>query len=92
LVRLNGHSDYVGEAIWHPDGQRLVTTSADESVKIWDAGTGDAVLTFRANRRCAYAAVFNSYGTALAMCQGDGIVEIWDGTPIEDQLGQMRFA
>jgi WD40 repeat protein len=92
LLRLSGHSDYVGTAIWHPDGQRLVSTSADESVKIWDAVSGDVVLTFRPIPRCACAAAFNAQRSALAMCQGDGIVEIWDGTPIEDQPGQMRFA
>ena len=37
LAVLSGHGDGVWSAAWSPDGRRIVTTSADQTARIWDA-------------------------------------------------------
>jgi WD40 repeat protein len=39
-LRLRGHADLVRSVAYSKDGSRLVTASADKSVRIWDAATG----------------------------------------------------
>jgi WD40 repeat protein len=92
LIKLRGHADGVYTVLWHPDGQRLVTASADDTVKVWDPERYDVVLTFESRQQHVSPMAFSPQGTALAIRQGDANVEIWDATPVGDQLGQMRFA
>ena len=36
---LRGHKSTVNSAVWSPDGKRIVSASADNLVKIWNAET-----------------------------------------------------
>src|SRR5262249_38956559 len=40
LRRLSGHADWVKAVVFTPDGRRLVTTSLDHTVRLWDANNG----------------------------------------------------
>ncbi len=45
-LTLRGHGDgSVFSVAWSPDGQRIVTGSADEIAKVWDAQTGQVLFT-----------------------------------------------
>ena len=37
---LSGHSNYVWACCFSPDGASVLSGSADETLKIWDAATG----------------------------------------------------
>lgn len=39
-VRLIGHESWVSTAEWSPDGNRVLTSSSDGTVRIWDAESG----------------------------------------------------
>lgn len=47
LKELRGHTSYINEIVFAPDGNRLVTGSSDGSVRVWDAKSCDCVCTFR---------------------------------------------
>ena len=36
IQTLNGHSDAIKSLAWNPDGSALASSSADNTVKIWD--------------------------------------------------------
>ncbi|SHN46300.1 toll/interleukin-1 receptor domain-containing protein [Cryptosporangium aurantiacum] len=42
-VTLEGHTGEVNSAAWSPDGDRLVTGSADGTARIWSTRTGQAI-------------------------------------------------
>ena len=43
LCTLTGHSDSVFSVAYSPDGKHIVSGSYDNTVKVWDAATGEEV-------------------------------------------------
>lgn len=37
---LSGHTGYITQLAFHPDGRRLISTSRDNSIRFWDAESG----------------------------------------------------
>lgn len=40
---LSGHTGYITQLAFHPDGRQLVSTSRDNSIRFWDAESGSAL-------------------------------------------------
>jgi WD40 repeat protein/serine/threonine protein kinase len=71
------HSHEITSLAWEPDGQRLATGSADETVKIWNATTGQEALTLRGQRERITSLAWGPGGRLASGC-GDGSVKVWD--------------
>jgi WD40 repeat protein len=75
---LKGHSDEVYHIEFSPDGSRLVTVSPDGLAIIWDAHTGEKLLTL-SEGSSLYWVVFSPDGSRIAVANFDGgWVSIWD--------------
>eukprot|EP01051_Picozoa_sp_SAG22_P000303 SAG22_NODE_7_length_40155_cov_25.241356_16_plen_58_part_00 len=42
---LEGHSEEVNSAQFSPDGQKIVSMSSDDAVRVWSAVTGEHTTT-----------------------------------------------
>ena len=46
----SGHSDFVNSVAISPDGLKIASGSSDNSIKLWNAETGDVIHTLKGNR------------------------------------------
>jgi WD40 repeat protein len=69
-----------------PDGRRTASGggSDDQTVKLWDAQTGQETITLRGNTGSVESVAFSPDGKRLASGSVNGTVKIWDGTPLAE--------
>lgn len=76
---LTDHAGPVTAVAYDPSGQILVSVSADRSVKVWDAVTGDLIRSLNNHTDRVHALAFRP-GAVPAECatgSDDGTVRIW---------------
>jgi WD40 repeat protein len=76
LAARKGHRRVVSAVAFHPDG-RLLTGSLDETVKVWEARTGQELFALEQGN-VVYGLAVSSDGKLLAVARGDYTVVIWD--------------
>jgi WD40 repeat protein len=93
VYTLRGHTACVFSVAFSPDSNRLASAAtsyggrqAFGEVKIWDMSTGEEVYSSRnvSAREKVYAVAFSPCGRRLATGSGDGMVMLWDGTPLAE--------
>jgi WD40 repeat protein len=78
---LQGHTPTVEWVVFSPDGKHLASSSWDRTVKLWDAATGQEVLTCKGHTGVVNALAFSPDGKHLASAGGgDKTVKLWDTT------------
>ena len=75
---LRGHLEYVNGVEFSPDGQRVVSTSWNGTIKLWDVVTGQETLTLKGNLVVPNSVAFSSDGERLAIASDDGIIRVLD--------------
>ena len=65
---------------WSPDSKRIASGSHDQTVQLWNAITGDTVLTYRGNSLQPQAIAWSPDGQFMASTNGllCETVHIWD--------------
>jgi len=72
-----GHGKVILKLVAHPKKPLLVTCSADQTVRIWDADKGSAVRTLSGHGDYVYAVAISPDGNLIASGGFDGEVRIW---------------
>jgi WD40 repeat protein len=60
-----------------PDGRRIVSGSADHTVKVWDAVTGQETITLRGGASPVTCVAFSPDGRRIVAGGWDG-ARVWD--------------
>ncbi len=90
IKTLAGHTNYVWSASYSPDGTKIVSTSADNTIKIWDANTGSCLQTLIGHTDYVYSASFSPDGRKIVSASKDNSRKIWDantGTCLQTLTG-----
>jgi len=77
---LRGHTDRVWTAAFSPDGTRVLTGSADNTARLWDAATGKVVTTLAGHAAPVAAIAFSPDGTRVLTGSEDHTARLWDAT------------
>lgn len=75
-VTLRGHELSVTSVAFTPDGSRVVSGSDDETVRVWDIGTGECTQVLAGEREVTSVAVSGD-GKWVAAGALDGGVRLW---------------
>ena len=78
LRTLHGHKAPVYRCRFVADGQRLLTASADNTVRIWSVPDGRELMTLRGHMGEVLAATASPDGKRIVSASEDKTVRIWD--------------
>ncbi|MCL7454095.1 MAG: hypothetical protein M8467_13710 [Anaerolineae bacterium] len=80
LFAMESHYGGIGRS-WSPIDDRFITTGFDGTARIWDATSGEALLTFEGHGgREVTSADWSPDGKRIVTSCGDGDALVWDAT------------
>lgn len=74
---LTGHTDWLTCIGYSRDGERLITGSMDNSVRIWEVATGTQISIFNEHAQRIVSAAFVGDGENAISADADGSVNVW---------------
>ena len=78
IALLQGHTAPVTSAAYSPDGKRIVSASADKTVRVWDAETGKTLHTLTGHTDQVASAAYSPDSKQIVTASADKTIRIWD--------------
>lgn len=78
LLRMTGHQKLVNHVNFSPDGRYVVSSSFDNSIKIWDGIRGTFITTLRGHVAPVYQTAWSADNRLLVSCSKDTTLKVWD--------------
>lgn len=75
---LKGHTSFVKSVSFSPDGKRIVSGSWDNTLKIWDASTGQEIQILKGHTCGVNSVAFSPDGKKVVSGSEDMTLKIWD--------------
>ncbi len=91
---INGHSSFINYLIISPDGQTLVSASADKTIKVWDLANCKEIRTLTGHSSFVNYLVISPDGQTLASASADKTIKLWNlatGNEIRTITGHSSF-
>ncbi len=92
-MTLLGHKKLAISVAFSPDGKRIISGSYDNTIKVWEAETGDELMTLRGHKECVKSVAFGPDGKRIVSGSDDKTIKIWDaatGTELRTLRGHGR--
>lgn len=83
---LTGHTAEVRRVGVSADGKRLLTSSDDTTLRLWDTRTGKQLRVFEGNTGSIRSAALSRDGKRVLSGSDDGTVRLWDATTGKELL------
>ncbi|MBF0296098.1 MAG: pentapeptide repeat-containing protein [Magnetococcales bacterium] len=77
-VLQSGHFSGIQAAAFSPDGATLLSGSDDKTLKLWDARTGECLLTCKGHQSYVLSVAFSPDGATLLSGSNDKTLKLWD--------------
>jgi WD40 repeat protein len=77
-ARFQGHSREVFGVDFAPDGKRVLTSSMDWTIRLWDVATGRELRQMIGHVNSVYKVKFSPDGRRALSCSADKTVRLWD--------------
>src|SRR5258708_2425133 len=69
---------YGGALAWSPDGKHIAQVNTDGTIQVWDATTGQNLITYTGHKgKNVLALAWSHDSTHLASTDADGTIQIW---------------
>jgi WD40 repeat protein len=76
---LTGHTHWVRSVAFSPDGSRIVSGSADETIRIWNATTGKQIgKPLEGHTELVNSVAFSPDGSRIVSGSSDETIRIWE--------------
>ena len=75
---MQGHSCQVRSVVISSDGRAIASCSDDQTVRLWDIGTGECLRTLQGHTNRVESVAFRLDGQALASGSYDETIRLWD--------------
>jgi WD40 repeat protein/class 3 adenylate cyclase len=80
------HDAEVWTVTFSPDGKHIATASQDKMARIWDAKTGQLLITLKGHTDSVNGIVYSSDGKRLATSSDDNTAKVWDAATGKELL------
>lgn len=80
------HAAAVTGVAYSPDGRHIVTSSADNSARVWKAASGERTLTLTGHAGAVRSVAYSADGNSIATASDDGTVRLWDGAAGREKM------
>ncbi len=78
---LEGHTSNVSSVSFSPDGTLIASGSSDDTIRLWDASTGEELHSLKGHTLGVNSVSFSPDGTRIASGSSDDTIRLWDVTP-----------
>ena len=76
---LVGHTDWVMSVAFSQDGKRIVSGSSDNTIRVWNADTGEVISApFEGHTDWVTSVAFSQDGKRIVSGSKDKTIRVWD--------------
>ncbi len=75
--RFEGHTGFIEDVVFTPDGQYIVSAAWDATVRVWSLARGEAVACFRGHKEGILGVSVSADGLHAVSGSGDHTLRLW---------------